>query len=75
MRYFKATIAYNTVSPEQNNAANEELTLFCCDDIFPLTVQLQLVFKMMARGRVFKKSWWQEVGLPDIPGSETIHRL
>jgi hypothetical protein len=74
MRYFKATIAYKTTSPEKNSV-HEELTLFCCDDIFPLTVQLQLVFKIMGRGKEFKKSWWHEVGQADIPGSETIHRL
>jgi hypothetical protein len=74
MRYFLATVAYETVSP-QNTSTQKELNLYCCDDIFPAVSELKKVFIQHHPDKKFVHAWWREIRLSEIPVTELIHPL
>lgn len=74
MRYFKAIVAYEPISPEKKDI-KKELTLFCCDDDYPPDSKLQKIFSEHHHDKKFLEAWFHEIRLPDIPVTELIHPL
>jgi len=74
MRYFKAIVAYEPISPEKKGI-KKELTLFCCDDTTPPDSKLQKLFSEHHHDKKFLEAWFHEIKLLDIPVTELIHPL
>jgi len=78
MKYFKATITYEIISPEDNAPQFNEV-LYCCDPYhFPMTEQLRDLFYSLdgkEKANKYLSATWQAVREEEIPAGAGIHLL